>query len=202
MGDHHLLTIGRDGNDEGQTFGVSFQIFDVSDPANPTQIAKTTLGADDGWNSYLWSDAMWDHHAFVYFASKQKLAIPMSGWSWDESTGQGEYLSYLQLFHVDVDTGVTPYGTISHADLIGELPEVTEDQSWCYYDMSWVLNDRVQVKRGVFMDDYIYSISRSAVKVHRLDDLDAGSLKHVILQGNEDLLDYLNQYYGYCYWGE
>ncbi len=198
MGDNHLLTIGRDGNDDGSTFGVSFQIFDVSDPANPTQVAKTTLGEDDGWNSYLWSEAMWDHHAFVYFASRQKLAIPMSGWSWDEEGGSS-YDSYLQLFHVDVETGVTPYGTISHVDLIGELPEVSES-SYCWYDMSWVLQDRVQIKRGVFMDDFIYSISRSAVKVHDLNDLNAGAITHVVMQTNDDLGDYLQQYYGYCWY--
>ncbi len=198
MDETHLLTIGRDGDEEGNTFGVSFQIFDVSDPANPTQVAKTTLGEDDGWESYMWSDAMWDHHAFVYFASKQMLAIPISGYDWSESGGSS-YTNFLQLLHVDIETGVTPFGTISHSDLLGELPEPNNE--YCWYDMSWILNDRVQVRRGVFMDDFIYSISRGAVKVHDLRDLPAGEINHVILQDNSDLPDYLEQYYGYC-WDE
>lgn len=193
----HLLTIGRDGDEEGNTFGVSFQIFDVTDAANPVLASKTTLGEDDGWDSYTWSDAMWDHHAFVYFASKKMLAIPISGWNWDEQGGSG-YSNYLQLLHVDLNEGVTPFGTISHADLLGDLPEPSSE--YCWYDMSWILNDRVQIRRGVFMDDFIYSISRGAVKVHDLRDLPAGEVNHVILQDNSDLPEYLEQYYGYCWY--
>lgn len=194
----HLLTIGRDGDESGSTFGISFQIFDVSDPASPLQTAKTTLGEDDGWDSYLWSDAQWDHHAFVYFASRQMLAIPVSGWSWDEQSGSN-YTNMLQLLHVDIEAGITPVGTISHEDLIGELPEVSPENSYCWYDLDWYISDWIQVKRGVFMDDFIFSISKGAIKVHDLTDLAAGEVNHVMLSDTSNVLEQLAQSYSYCW---
>ncbi len=185
MDDSHLLTIGRDGTEEGTITGLQFQIFDVSDPANPAQVAKTTLGSGDGWSSWMWSEAMWDHHAFVYFAARGLLAVPVSGWEYDESMGYGTYHTNLQLFKVDVADGVTPMGSVSHLDMLGPIPEVKDD--YCYWDLGYWFNQVAQIRRGVFMDDMLYSVSPLGIKAHSTLDLAAGPLSQTILMDTDDL---------------
>ena len=71
LGDNHLLTVGRDGTDEGAVNGLAVQIFDVTDLANPTLAHKAPLG--DNSTS---SEALYDHRAFSYFPEKGLLALP------------------------------------------------------------------------------------------------------------------------------
>ena len=188
--ENHLLTIGRDGTDEGQVTGLSFQIFDVEDPTNPQLVQKTTLG--DSWN--VWSEAQYDHHAFNYFAARGLLGLPVSGWEYDEDeqdkwSSYGRYVSKLQLFKVDIDTGITPVGAISHDTLF----EQYEGDQECmrYYSYGW----EAQVRRSVFMDDFVYTLSNLGVRVHDTRDLKAGSVTDVLtLEGDANPY----HYYG-CY---
>ena len=190
MDENHLLTIGRDGTDEGQVTGLSFQIFNVEDPTNPQLIQKTTLG--DSWN--VWSEAMYDHHAFNYFAARGLLGLPVSGWEYDENNEDewgwyGRYVSKLQLFKVDVETGITPAGSISH-DTLFEQYEGNDD-CMRYYSYGW----EAQIRRSVFMDDFVYTISNLGVRVHDTRDLATGSITDVLTL-DEEANPY--HYYG-CY---
>lgn len=199
--DTHLLTVGRDGTEEGQILGLSFQIFDVSDPADPRQIAKTVLN-DSKWG-WMWSEAEWDHHAFVYFASRGLLAIPVQGWSYEETDdgwySYGTYHSQLELFQVSITDGVVPLGNVSHMDMLGQLPEPEYD--YCWGSFGWWYNSKTHIRRGIFMDDYLYSLSAAGLKVNYSTDLQAGPVAQVQLVQPENLLeDFLNSY-GYC-WGD
>ena len=76
LDDNHLLTIGRDALDQGdwvEIEGIQLQIFDVSDPANPTVAFKNTFG-----NAGSSSAALYDHRAFAWFADTGLLAVPFS----------------------------------------------------------------------------------------------------------------------------
>ena len=198
ISDEHLLTVGRDATEEGQILGLAFQIFDVSDPADPKQIAKTTLGESDGWNSWMWSDALWDHHAFVYFGSRKLLAIPVAGWTYDDSEGgswYGKFHSELQLFKVGIEEGVKPIGAVSHLDLLGKAPS---DDDCYYYYYNWY-NWRTRIRRGVFMDDYLYSVSDLGLKVHESEAVSEGAVSNLqILDAEAEDNNYYNSY-GYCW---
>lgn len=52
-----VLGLGQDGTDGGQLTGVKLSVFDVADPANPTEVAKWTLPGGS-------SIAEYDHRAF------------------------------------------------------------------------------------------------------------------------------------------
>ncbi|MBM4372743.1 MAG: beta-propeller domain-containing protein, partial [Deltaproteobacteria bacterium] len=185
LDDDHLLTIGRDGTEDGEVLGLSFQIFDVSDPADPVQVAKTTLPEDQ--NGYSWSEAQWDHHAFVYFAHLGLLAIPVSGynWSWDEGNNWGSYVdaffSRLDLYHVSVADGIEPVGSVSHASM---MPEFTvpdpEENTYCW--TNWSYTDLTQIRRGVFLENFLCSVSRAGVQVHDTVDLVAGPVSEVAFE--------------------
>ncbi|NOX59239.1 MAG: hypothetical protein GXP29_10325, partial [Planctomycetes bacterium] len=75
MGDNHLLTIGRDTNDEFgfvRADGVRLSIFDVTDFANP-QLAHVEVIGTNG----AFSEALFNPKAFTYFAERNLLAFPV-----------------------------------------------------------------------------------------------------------------------------
>lgn len=165
LDDDHLLTIGRDANDEGQVQGLQFQIFDVSDPAAPTLAHKTTLGA--GWST--WSEAEWDPHAFVYYASRGLLAVPVSGWEPNDAQGYWHYRSEVFLFRVSLDDGVSLVGSVSHVPFLEQLDVNTTCHDWYGW---W----EAQVRRGIFIEDYLVTLSNLGFMVHDTRDFAAGAV--------------------------
>lgn len=154
MGPNHLLTIGQDATDEGVVLGVHLQIFDVTDLNAPTRTYQHKLSTGP-WSS--WSEAMWDHHAFTYHLGKEVLAIPFN--SWDEGTGEDPF-SGLVVLKASNTTGFEELGRVQHGDLV--TPECT-DCGWGYH---WWVN----IRRSIFMEDYLFSISDVGVKVNDLLD--------------------------------
>jgi uncharacterized secreted protein with C-terminal beta-propeller domain len=70
IGDGLLVGVGQDANLQGQTQGTQVAVFDVSDPSSPSQIDKITLPG-------AYSQAEWDHHAFLYWPQTEMLVIPV-----------------------------------------------------------------------------------------------------------------------------
>jgi hypothetical protein len=172
LADGFLLTAGRDGDMEGRVGGVKIEIFDVRNPADPKSVKTAVIG--DGWNT--WSDVLWDHKAFTYFGARNLLAIPVSGWV--ESTGAdgmwwGEYKSELALFRVTTsDIEVLP--SVSHMSFFDDFG----GNSNCrYYNGYW----QASIFRGVFVEDYVYSLSQLGLQVHDTRDLAAGPVAEVTL---------------------
>jgi len=160
-----LLTIGMGGDDEGLDWGaIELSLFDVSTPEEPTRADVLPVALlsenerDNGWY-WSWSEAAYQHKAFQYWEPKKLLAIPMSSYrSWyDEQNGDSgyEYKTVLKLVSVD-EGALTPYGEVDHSDLYAR------EAYWGY---------GVDVRRSIFMGDYIYAISNAGVTATRLDDL-------------------------------
>jgi hypothetical protein len=73
VGDDLILGIGQDATEDGRTTGAKVTLFDVSDPANPTDVANWT---DEGASA----DVEWDHRAFLYWAPENLAVLPLSDW--------------------------------------------------------------------------------------------------------------------------
>lgn len=142
LDENHLLTIGRDADATGRTRGLQLQIFDVTDGLNPVVLKKFTYSASE----YGASDAEYDHKAFTYFADKQLLAFPYY------SYGSSSMRSSLELFKVDIASGFSKLGSVDGTSLVSSAP-----QGYCggYYGP--------QVRRGVFLENFVYSISYGGV---------------------------------------
>jgi uncharacterized secreted protein with C-terminal beta-propeller domain len=148
----HLLTIGREVSDDGRSWGgVQLQIFDVSNFASPVLQHRLVLGSRSSY-----SDAAYDYKAFTYFASRGLLAIPFSDWSTARARG---YKSTLEVLRATPRDGIVSLGSVDHSDLGQGSPYPV------YY--GWT----PAVRRSVMMDDYVYSISSSGVKVSDTRDL-------------------------------
>jgi hypothetical protein len=155
LGDGHLLTIGKDADETtGEIFGLALQIFDVTDPTEPDLKHKHVF--TDAWGH---SEANWNHKAFTYFASRGLLAFPYVAWSQDWTT----HRSSLEVFAVDAEDGFTEMGSVDHTDLVEDLCDPTVD----FYCSTHAF----QVRRGIFIEDYVYSISFGGVRVNHVEDL-------------------------------
>lgn len=186
----HLLTIGREATDEGQVQGLSLQIFDVSDSADPRLVQKRVLG--DDWGT--WSEAQWDHHAFTYYGSKKLLAIPLQSWEMNDSLGWEGYLTRLELFSIDPAKGIEPAGSISHSAMLAEVEDAhCGERNHYYWNYGW----EAQVRRSIFMDDYVWSISNLGMQAHHLGQLSQGPQASLLTR---DLGELCEDPYGYYYW--
>jgi uncharacterized secreted protein with C-terminal beta-propeller domain len=145
-GGSHLLTIGRDGGPNGTNGDMALQIFDVSNATEPRLVAKQVVA-----NAY--SEAEYDHKAFTFY--KGMLAVPAVSWN----SGSGFQTSTLELFDIDVNNGFTHRGSVNHTALFQNM-----EPNYCY----WY---GYGVRRGVFVEDYVYSISEGGVVVNQLDDM-------------------------------
>jgi hypothetical protein len=146
LDDGHLLTIGQE---NGQ---LMLQVFDVTNPTAPALAHKYVFS---GPNEHGTSEAQNNHKAFTYFAPYKALAFPFIGHG-----GSGGTYSALELFRVDVTEGIKKLGAVDHSAFFK-----TASSGWCggYYDAA--------VRRGVFLDDFVYSISYGGVVVNQLADL-------------------------------
>lgn len=160
MGDDHLLTIGQDADDDGRVTGVHLQIFDVSDMKNPTRTHQEKISTGS-WSS--WSEAMWDHHAFTYHQEKGILAVPVNIYDWQDQNG--ENFSGLLVYRAN-ENGFTELGRVNHGDLVKQYWCGTGQTDCPEYTNSWWTS----VRRSIFMDDYLFSISDVGVKVNDLTD--------------------------------
>ena len=148
LDDNHLLTIGHDN-------GPVLRIFDVANPVSPLQTHKYSFSDRD---AYGVSKALYDRKAFTYFASKKLLALPYLGF--DEANNLVR--SSLEVLDIDINKGISPRGSIDHTDLLDGIAG---------YDHYCGVNFGHDVRRGVFLGDFVYSTSYGGVKANHIDAL-------------------------------
>jgi len=186
-----LLTIGIGPGEDGLGLDWSMtqiSLFDVSDPTNPTLAdslplspAYTDENCEDvrscGW-SWSWSEATYEHKAFTYWAPENLLAVPLSTYRYvyDEATQYGnyEYVSMLKLINVDAENlTLSEHGEVDHS------PFYNNEDS----EMNWWYSYSTNIRRSIFMGDYVYAFSALGVTVHRTTDL--VQMENIEIPGHE-----------------
>ena len=161
--DGFLLTIGFGGDGNGLNWNTQVSLFDVTNFSNPQLASALPMAQEegDGWY-YAWSEANYEHKAFQYWAPRQLLAIPLSTYryQYDEESRdyRYQYVSRLELINVDTEHGLSLYGSVDHSGFFN-----SQDDQW------W--NNR-DVRRSIFMGDYIYAISDRGVSATNLDTME------------------------------
>jgi Beta propeller domain len=167
IADQKILTIGFGGDENGTNWRTQVSMLDVTNFAAPSLVRSVDLAAEGDW---AWSEATYEHKAFQYWAPKKLLALPVSSYrSWFSPQGyyQYAYFSRLELLTVDPAGTLTRFGHIDHSDFFNDAPE--------YF---W----SPDVRRSIFMGDFIYSISDRGISVNRTSDL--GEVAKQRLPGN------------------
>ena len=151
--------------------GTQLSLFDISDPTDPQQANTLRLSPVAQQNEHMWSwswsEATYEHKAFQYWAPKELLAVPLSTYRSVEWYEDGryywsyKYISKLVLVHVNETEGtLTTYGEVNHSSLYdGD----EEERRW------W--DDR-NIRRSIFMGDFIYAISSAGVTVTNLTTME------------------------------
>lgn len=159
----HLIGVGKhtveaEEGDFAWYQGIKMSLFDVSNVTNPVQIDNVTIG-DRGSDSPV----LYDHKAFLFDKSKNLLVIPIleakidrskySGevppHAYGEPIWQGAYVFDVSLFH-----GFLLKGRITH---LKNGMSIYEESYW--------------VKRSLYIEDVLYTISSRKIKLNMLDDL-------------------------------
>jgi len=141
----HVIGIGMEDRN------VKISLFDVSDLSNPVELSKYEIkGDEDDW---YWtnSDALYEHKAFLFDLEKNLLVIPAESYS-----KQSAYV-----FDITIEDGIELKGSITH-DL-----ETEEEQEDIYHH--W--NYGNSIKRTLYIEDVLYTISDNMVKMNSLEDL-------------------------------
>jgi predicted small secreted protein len=152
---NHLLTIGKDANEQGRVTGLAIQLFDVTNKTQPRVQGKFVFGNDQGWAS---SEAENNHKAFTWSPVNKMLAIPMQRWT------NGSYAATFEFFKVDVtnNTGasVDRLGFVDHAQIFGRSGV---DPNMCGYT--------VQPRRTFFYENDVVTLSTAGAVANRAADL-------------------------------
>jgi inhibitor of cysteine peptidase len=180
--ENHLIGIGMEteivGEDRALNQGVKISLFDVSDFDNPIEVDKIEIG-DRGSRT----DAMYDHKAVLFDKKKNLLVIPITvyedsnennkeGWWNQDFVHTGAYV-----FNIDT-SGITKRGAIIHTDK-SDLEGKEDEYFYMYQD---------QVKRSLFMDDVLYTVSEYFIKANDLENLDL--IKEIQVRDKDDRIIY------------
>jgi len=155
--------------------GVKISIFDVSDVSNPIEMYKEVIG-DRGTESLATSD----HKAFLFDKEKNLLVIPMTvaeltpGQS---KSDQGQYtFDGAYIYDISLEDGLKLRGRVTHLDSSDD----DLAKSGYYY-----FGGNVSIKRGLYIDNILYTLSNNKLKLNNLDNLD--EIKTLTLnQGKEN----------------
>lgn len=159
---NHLLAVGFDADDHGDFAyfdGIQIQILDVTDLTNPQLLHKTVIGTRGSG-----SEGLLNHLAFNYFAPKAMLALPMTICEGGDDGQFGDQMTFsgLMAFDVSLENGITEHGRMPFVD----PATVNGSYSTCG---QWWSSSTSNVKRSIFMDDYLMGISDSSFQVASLD---------------------------------
>jgi len=146
----HIIGIGRD--DEK----VKISLFDVSDLENPMELSKYEIENDDEEWYWAQSSALYEHKAFLFDKEKNLLVIPVGDYSKESA----------YVFDISVEGGIELKGTITH-DL--EVEPEDEDGPWDEY---YVGNYGNSIKRTLYIEDVLYTVSDNMVKMNDLETLE------------------------------
>lgn len=161
----HLLAMGLES--DGRNFdGIQLQMFDVANLAEPKLMHKTVIG-----NRGTTSDALTNHLAFNYSPEKNMLALPMTVCEDGEVGRYGDRMTFsgLYVYNVTKDSGFSWLGGISH------MPK--NPIEGC--DTSWPAENTTEVKRSIFIGDYVYSVGRDHIRVAPVTNLSSRPVAYV-----------------------
>ena len=137
----HLIGIGQSADEEGRITGMQLSLFDVSDLANPVQSHVQSLG--EGY-----SEALYNHLAFTFYAPRSLLAVPVQRWS--DNNGEYREETGVELYDVSTEAGFALRGFVSQSNEDGY---------------------KAPISRSMIIGDGLYTFSYAGISAHGLDDL-------------------------------
>lgn len=140
----NLVGIGYSKNENNVINGLIISVYSVINPKEPSIILDETLLFSEYGNAS--SEALYNPRLFHYSAINERLIIPLNNYDLRPSASQ---TAGLLIYHVSLDEGITYEAFIQHPN---------ETIPFTKY-------------RGVFIGDYLYSVSYNQIGVMHKDNL-------------------------------
>jgi uncharacterized secreted protein with C-terminal beta-propeller domain len=167
--ENHIIGIGKETieAEEGNFAwyqGVKISLFDVTDVAVPKEITKYEIG-DRGTDSPI----LYDHKAFLFDREKNLLVIPVTVAEIDEAKYPGGVPDNMYgdfvwdgayVFHISLEDGLEFRAGITH---LPDNSDLIKSGYWYHSEYS--------VKRSLYIDNVLYTISELKIKMNSLADL-------------------------------
>lgn len=150
-----IIGLGRDATDEGRTKGIKISLFDVTDVANPKEVANFVTD-----ERYAQTTAEYEHKAFLFSKEKNLLVIP--AYYYDYQDQSNNYNGAL-VFNI-TKNNITLKGLIDHS--------TENNNNYWYYSPG--------VERSLYINDLLYTKSQSLIRINKISDL--SSVKNVTLE--------------------
>ena len=159
--ENHVIGVGKEtGENEwgGVSIkGVKLSLFDVSDVKNPKQLDTYEIG-----KAGTDSEALRDHKAFLFDKKKNLLVIPIR-----EVLEKEQYNSRYGYYMQRVWQGAYVFGlTLKGFELKGRISHLDD-----YEEMQYYWNSPGAVRRSLYMDDVLYTVSARKIMMNGLDNL-------------------------------
>lgn len=94
--DNHVLSVGVNGLDMSE---IGISLFDISDFSNPVQTDSISFG-DVAGNTYVWTDAIFDHHAFQISTDRSVATLPLNYYPHDNVLAVLTFSEAGQIEHI------------------------------------------------------------------------------------------------------
>jgi uncharacterized secreted protein with C-terminal beta-propeller domain len=167
--ENHIIGVGKETieAEEGNFAwyqGIKISLFDVTDVAVPKEITKYEIG-DRGTDSPI----LYDHKAFLFDKERSLLVIPVTVAEINPDKYPGGVPTSMYgdfvwdgayVFHISLEDGLEFRGGITH------LPDNSELLKSGYY-----YHSAYSVKRSLYIDNVLYTISELKIKMNSLADL-------------------------------
>lgn len=150
--------------------GMKMALFDVSDVNNPIQVSQTIIG-----DSRTTSAVLTNHKALLFSKEKGLIAIPVNNYPSnveitatnvnDISTLVKNYTDYQEkytsegyfVYDINLKDGFELKGVVNHEKVSNYKP---------YYQYN------SKLLRGLWIEDNLYTVSETAIKVNKLENLE------------------------------
>ena len=166
--ENHLIGIGKETveSEEGDFAwyqGVKISLFDVTDVEHPKEIAKYEIG-DRGTDSPV----LYDHKALLFDKELNLLVIPVLVAEIDEEKhpdgvapyAYGDYVWQGAYVFKVTGESISFRGGVTHID---DSSELSKSGYYFYSEYS--------VKRSLYIDDYLYTVSDKGIKINTIAEL-------------------------------
>ncbi|CAN8062667.1 unnamed protein product [Agarophyton chilense] len=142
VGPGRLLGVGQEATPTGLTTGAKVSLFDVSDKTNPRELSTWTLSGS-------YSDAQWDHRAFLYWRRERVAVMPVNVYS-DQQRFTGAIVLNIS------ESTITERGRVTHN---------TTGLSW------WDWWQRSIQRNAIIGNEHLWSMSATILQVNNLNNL-------------------------------
>lgn len=133
-----IIGLGRDATAAGQQLGLKLGLFDVTDCSNPIESFSWSIE-----EKYAYSDAEWEHKAFLFSAEKNLLVIP------GNMNYAGTQFNGAFAFYID-KTKIELRGVIDH------LLNPSDN----FYERN--------VERSLYIENLLYTKSKCLLRINKI----------------------------------